>query len=200
MNRETARTALARYFEQPVARALSAVGVSPNMLTLAGLLVAGAAAYLVSEGLLLLGGIVLLASGPFDMLDGSVARIRGQVSDFGALLDSTADRVAEAGLLLGLAIFFYREAALVGVSLAFGALAGSMTVSYLRARAEGLGVDTRGGLMTRPERVVTLGVGLVVAEWWIPLATIVVGVIAGLTILTSIQRLVQIKGLIDASD
>lgn len=200
MNREATRTALARYFEVPIARALSAVGISPNMLTLAGLLVAGASAYLVSEGWLLVGGIVLLASGPFDMLDGAVARFRGTVSRFGALLDSTADRVAEAGLLLGLAIYLYREDDLTGVALAFGALAGSMTVSYLRARGEGLGVSSRSGIMTRPERVVTLGVGLMVAQWWGPFATIVVGVIAGLTILTSIQRLFEIKGLLQESE
>lgn len=200
MKREAGRSALARYFELPVARALAALGISPNALTLAGLLVAGAAAYFTSEGMLLIGGIVLLASGPFDMLDGAVARATGRVSRFGALLDSTVDRVAEAGLLLGLAIFLYREEDLTGVALAFGALAGSMTVSYLRARAEGLGVDARGGLMTRPERVVTLGVGLMVAEWWVPFATIVVGVIAGLTILTSLQRLLQIRRLLEEPD
>ena len=200
MNRDSARTALGRFFEVPAARALSAVGISPNMLTLGGLLVAGAAAYLVSEGFLFVGGVVLLASGPFDMLDGAVARVRGEVSRFGAVLDSAADRVAEAGLLLGLAIYFYREADLTGVALAFGALAGSMTVSYLRARGEGLGVSSRSGLMTRPERVVTLGVGLIVAQWWNPLATIVVGVIAGLTILTSMQRLIEIKGLLEDSE
>jgi CDP-diacylglycerol--glycerol-3-phosphate 3-phosphatidyltransferase len=200
MNRDSVRIALARFFETPIARALSAVGISPNMLTLGGLMVAGGAAYLVSEGFLLVGGIVLLASGPFDMLDGAVARVRGQVSRFGAVLDSTADRVAEAGLLTGLAIYFYREADLTGVALAFGALAGSMTVSYLRARGEGLGVIAKSGLMTRPERVVTLGVGLMVAQWWDPFATIVVGVIAGLTILTSMQRLIEIKGLLGDSE
>ena len=193
MNREAAREALARYFETPAARALSAVGVTPNALTLAGLLVAGGSAYLASEGLFLASGLVLLASGPFDMLDGAVARATGRVSRFGALMDSTADRISEAGVLGGLALFFARDGSPTGVGLAFAALAGSMTVSYLRARAEALGVDAKVGVMTRPERLVTLGIGLVVAQWWEPFAIIVVGVIAGLTIVTCGQRLVRIK-------
>lgn len=197
MNRESTRTTLAKYFERPVAHALATAGISPNTLTFAGLLASGAAAYCLSEGLMLIGGLVLLASGPFDMLDGAVARITGRVSKFGAVLDSTADRIAEAGFLLGMTIYFHRDDNLVGVALAFGAIVGSMTVSYLRARAGSLGIDARGGLMTRPERLVMLGVGLIIAEWWLPLATIVVGGITALTILTSLQRLVQIKRMLN---
>ena len=192
MNRETARAALARYFENPAARMLCAAGVSPNMLTAAGLAVAGAAAYLVTEKMLLAAGIVLLASGLFDMLDGAVARLSGRESPFGALLDSTADRVAEIGMFAALAILFVREGETIGVALCFAAMGGSVTVSYLRARGEALGVSARGGVMTRPERVLNLAGGLIVAQWWIPFAVIVAGVIAGLTILTSVQRLIQI--------
>ena len=192
MNRETARAALARYFETPAARVLCAVGVSPNMLTAAGLAVAGASAYLVTEKMLLAAGIVLLASGLFDMLDGAVARLSGRESPFGALLDSTADRVAEIGMFAALAILFVREGETIGVALCFAAMGGSVTVSYLRARGEALGVSARGGVMTRPERVLNLAGGLIVAQWWLPFAVIVAGVIAGLTILTSVQRLIQI--------
>ena len=116
MNRETARAALARYFETPAARVLSTAGVTPNMLTAAGLAVAGAAAYLVTEKMLLAAGIVLLASGLFDMLDGAVARLSGRESPFGALLDSTADRVAEIGMFAALAILFVREGETIGGS------------------------------------------------------------------------------------
>ena len=192
MNRETARAALARYFETPAARMFCAAGVSPTMLTAAGLAVAGAAAYLVTEKMLLAAGIVLLASGLFDMLDGAVARLSGRESRFGALLDSTADRVAEIGLFAALAILFQREGEAIGAALCFAALGGSMTVSYLRARGEALGVSAMGGVMTRPERVLSLAGGLIVAQWWLPFAVIVAGVIAGLTILTSAQRLIQI--------
>ncbi len=183
---------MARYFETPTARLLCAAGVSPNMLTAAGLAVAGAAAYLVTEKMLLAAGIVLLASGLFDMLDGAVARLSGRESPFGALLDSTADRVAEIGMFAALAILFVREGETIGTALCFAAMGGSMTVSYLRARGEGLGVSARGGVMTRPERVLNLAGGLIVAQWWLPFAVIVAGVIAGLTILTSVQRLIQI--------
>ena len=192
MNRETARAALARYFESPAARVLCAAGVSPNALTAAGLAVAGASAYLVTEKMLLAAGVVLLASGLLDMLDGAVARLSGRESPFGALLDSTADRVAEIGMFAALAILFQREGEAIGVALCFAAMGGSMTVSYLRARGEALGVSARGGVMTRPERVVSLAGGLIVAQWWLPFAVLVAGVIAGLTILTSAQRLIQV--------
>ncbi|MBM3945134.1 MAG: CDP-alcohol phosphatidyltransferase family protein [SAR202 cluster bacterium] len=193
MNRDSARKALAVYFERPAARVLNALGLTPNMVTLLGLLVAGGSAYLVSQGMLLAGGIVLAASGLFDLLDGALARATGKASRFGALLDSVSDRVAEAGLLLGALIFYAASANTVGMALSFAAFAGSFMVSYLRARAEGLGIECKAGLMTRPERVATLAVALVVAQWWTPMLVIALGVISGLTIFTSLQRLLLVR-------
>jgi CDP-diacylglycerol--glycerol-3-phosphate 3-phosphatidyltransferase len=191
MNRAAARKALSAYFEEPVARFLSRLGLTPNSVTLLGLAVAGVSAYLLSIGYMWAGGVVLLLSGLFDLFDGALARATGRASSFGALLDSAVDRISETVVLLGLLVFYLQESSTEGVVLVYLALAGSIMVSYLRARAEGLGIECKVGIMTRPERVATLGIGLIVGQWW-PIAVLVVlGAIAGLTILTSIQRLLH---------
>ena len=189
MNRTSARRAVSSYLEEPVARFLVKLGLTPNAVTLLGLFVAGAAAYLLSVGYFWAGGIVLLFAGIFDLFDGALARMTNRVSSFGALLDSVADRVSEVIILLGLLIYYSRQSSTEGVILVYLALAGSIMVSYLRARSEGLGIECNVGIMTRPERVAALGIGLIVGNWWDTLVLIVLGVIAGLTIFTSIQRL-----------
>ena len=191
MNRADARRVLSSYLEQPVAGALAKMGLTPNIVTLLGLAVAGASAYLISIGNLWAGGIILLASGVFDLFDGALARLTGRTSKFGALLDSVVDRVSEAVILLGLLVFYIQLSSTEGLVLVYLALAGSIMVSYLRARAEGLGIECNVGVMTRPERVVTLGVGLIAGQWWPTVVLIVLGVIAGLTILTTVQRLIH---------
>ena len=191
MNRADARRVLSSYLEQPVAGALAKIGLTPNIVTLLGLAVAGAGAYLIGTGILWAGGIVLLASGVFDLFDGALARLTGRTSNFGALLDSVVDRVSEAVILLGLLIYYVQLSSTEGLVLVYLALAGSIMVSYLRARAEGLGIECSVGVMTRPERVVTLGVGLIVGQWWPTVVLVVLGVIAGLTFLTTIQRLIH---------
>lgn len=189
MNRATARRVLTSYLEQPVTGLLARLGVSPNGLTLLGLVVAGASAYLLSVGLLWAGGIVLLASGVFDLFDGALARATGRASRFGALLDSVVDRVSEMVVLLGLLILYIQSSSAEGLVLVYLALAGSVLVSYLRARAEGLGIECRVGIMTRPERVVALGIGLVLGHWWPVAVLVVLAAVAGLAFFTSVQRL-----------
>lgn len=189
MNRATARRVLTSYLEQPVTGLLARLGVSPNGLTLLGLVVAGASAYLLSVGLLWAGGIVLLASGVFDLFDGALARATGRASRFGALLDSVVDRVSEMVVLLGLLILYIQSSSAEGLVLVYLALAGSVLVSYLRARAEGLGIECRVGIMTRPERVVALGIGLVLGHWWPVALLVVLAAVAGLAFFTSVQRL-----------
>ena len=189
MNRAAARRALSSYVETPVATFLANLGLSPNAVTLAGLLVAGGAAYLLSIGQLWAGGIVLLASGVFDLFDGALARATGRESKFGALLDSVTDRVSEVVVLLGLLVFYLNRDSTEGVVLVYVALAGSIMVSYLRARSEGLGIECKVGVMTRPERVAALGLGVIVGHWWVTAVLVVLGTIAALTIFTSVQRL-----------
>ncbi len=189
MNRASAREIVSAYLEIPVAKLLKALGFSPNGVTLFGLVGAAASAYLISQGIWWAGGIVMLAAGVFDLFDGALARATGRVSNFGALLDSVADRVSEAIVLLGLLVFYSQASDDVGIALVYVAMVGSIMVSYLRARSEGLGIECKVGVMTRPERVAVLGVGLIIGFWWAPIVQIVLGVIAALTIFTTLQRL-----------
>ena len=189
MNLEAARRVIARYFELPAAAALSRIGLGPNGVTLLGLAIAGMSAYLIAMGNLLAGGVVLLASGVFDMLDGALARTTGRATKFGALLDSVVDRLSEALVLLGLLLHYTRTGLEWGVALVFAALVGSLMVSYLRARSEGLGIECKVGLMQRPERVVVLGVGLIAGQWLPAVALAALGAIAALTLFTMCQRL-----------
>ena len=189
MNLESARSFITRYFESPVASALSRIGVGPNAVTLLGLAIACASGYLIATGNLWAGGVVLLASGVFDMLDGALARITGQATRFGALLDSVVDRLCEAVVLLGLLVHYNRSGPEWGGALVFAALVGSLMVSYLRARSEGLGIECKVGIMQRPERVVTLGVALIAGHWWPAVTLAALGVIAALTLFTMCQRL-----------
>ena len=189
ISRTAARRLLGSHFETPVARLLAALGLSPNAVSLLGLVVAGGSAYLLSTGRFWAGGIVLLASGLFDLLDGALARHTGRVSRFGALLDSTLDRVSEAVVLVGLLVYYLDTGSTEGALLCYLALAGSVMVSYLRARAEGLGIECSVGIMTRPERVAALGAGLIIGHWWPVTVLAVLAAIAGLTAVTSTQRL-----------
>lgn len=193
MDRATARTFLSTHAEAPAARLLAGLGVTPNALTLSGLAVAGAAAYLVAQGYLAAGGAVVLLSGLFDLLDGALARATGRVSRFGALLDSVVDRVSEAVVLLGLLVHYLDEPSRPGVALVYVALAASIMVSYVRARAEGLGVECKVGLLTRPERVVALGGGLIVGWWWPGTIIVVLALIAALSIITTMQRVLEVR-------
>ena len=200
MNRATAREMVAAYLERPVAGALAKMGVSPNMVTFAGLAGAGISAWLISEGMLWVGGVAMLLAGVLDLFDGALARSTGQDSAFGALLDSVVDRVSEIVVLLGLLLHYARNDSLEGTVLVYLAVGGSVMVSYLRARSEGLGIDCKVGIMTRPERVAALGIGLIVGQWVPVVVLVVLGVIAGLTILTTAQRLIHTGRSLNAGE
>ena len=178
------RGAAERFVAHPIARVLIALRVHPNALTLVGFCVAAGAAWLLANERLLAGGAVMLAGAAMDMLDGSVARLTGKASAFGAFLDSVMDRLGEAVVLFGLAAFYARSGHELGVYLAFGALTASLMVSYMRARAEGLlAGQSDVGFLGRPGRVVVLGAALLLGY---PLYGL--GVIAALGALTMAQR------------
>lgn len=143
----------------PVGRLLSRLGVTPILLTITGLLVAVAGAALVARGQPVLGASIFLAGSALDGLDGTVARVSGRVSKRGALVDSVADRIGETAMW-GAVAFWIQTPRLVMVCIF--ALAGALLTSYLRAKAEAVGADGRGGLVGRGERVVILSIGLIV--------------------------------------
>ncbi len=164
--RKSARTAIARWFEEPISAALVAIGFNANAATIAGFLLAVVAAGFAAVGEFLIAGLISIPAALFDMIDGAIARRTSKVSDKGALLDSTFDRLSEAALLLGLLIYYsstntFRQDAII---LAFVAFVGSIMVSYIRARAEGLGYKGTSGFLTRPERVVIMTVALIIGQ------------------------------------
>ncbi len=131
-----------------------------------------------------------------DMLDGSVARLSGRTSVFGAFLDSTFDRLAEALILGAIGVTLAEDGDAWAVALTFLALTGSFLVSYTRARAEGLGIDSnKGGLMSRPERLVLIGAAIFFAPFD-PVRQVAVAVLCGLTLLTVAQRLWHVHAVL----
>ncbi len=193
-DRDRFRAIALRYLEMPGARVLRAVGLTPNGVTFLGFSVSIAAAAVVGTGHLLTGGIVFLAGSVLDLMDGALARLTGRDSKLGALLDSMADRLGEAGLFLGMAIYGLRAGLsddrllffMVAIILA---LATSQMVSYLRARGEGLGIYTRAGLMTRPERVILLSFGLILGQRALEVVLIVIAAASALTMLQRLHRI-----------
>ena len=174
-----------------IARVFVKLGFSPSGLTVIGVLIACVAAALIARGMLAAGGVVVLVAGVFDLFDGAVARMTNRATKFGALFDSVMDRVSEAVVLLGLLWFYLEDGEQLGAVLVYVSIVGSTMVSYVRARAEGLGIECKGGLMQRPERVASLGIGIIVGQWWEPAVLIVLGVIAVLTVVTTVQRVVE---------
>jgi len=183
-----ARNVAAYYFTEPVVRLLSRTPITPSTITWFGFLLAvGAVAFIVT-GHLFAAGFMVLVAGFFDMLDGALARHTKQATRFGAFLDSTLDRLSEAVILLGILVVQAREQSMVGILLVVIALIGSLLVSYIRARAEALGLECGVGLFTRPERVVVLALGLLLSHFNYALI-VALSIIAVFSFFTAGQRL-----------
>lgn len=182
------RTNLASRITDPVIEGLSRSGINPDALTLTGLAINIGAAYVIATGHFLPGGLLILVAGLCDLLDGALARFANQTTKFGALFDSTADRISEAALFFGLLVWYMLVGSAMGVILAFAALIGSFLVSYIRARAEGLGLECKVGLFTRAERVIVLTIGLLVNQ-----VTVALWVLVVFAYVTVIQRLVYLR-------
>ena len=182
-----ARRTLAQSVNKIPAELVAKTGISPNIITAVGLLIALVTAWVLYTGHFFLGGFLVLVSGAFDMLDGAVARISGGGTRFGAVLDSTFDRLSEAALFLGLLAFYAEQSSFQEVVLVGAALVGSMMTSYVRARAEGLGLKCEVGLFTRPERVILLAIGLFSDQM-----LVILWIIAVLSNLVAWQRLLYV--------
>ncbi len=162
-----ARKTVAYYLTQPAVQLFARIPITPNAISWAGFLVTVGAAMLIITEHLFAAGFVVLGAGFFDILDGALARSTNRTTRFGAILDATLDRLAEAVLLLGILIFYVltaNERPVILVLLVSLALIGSFLVSYIRARAEGAGLECQVGLFTRAERVVVLALGLLLSQ------------------------------------
>jgi CDP-diacylglycerol--glycerol-3-phosphate 3-phosphatidyltransferase len=163
---------------KPLVPVISKLHLTPDAMTISGVVLNLAAAVIIGFGHLLIGGIVFLLAGLFDMLDGALARYMQKTTKFGALFDSVSDRITEGALFLS--FIFITSVAVWPFSvvwelvLIFLAMIGSFLTSYIRARAEGLGIDCTVGLFTRPERVIILSLGLLLSQVFIALAIVVV--------------------------
>ncbi len=180
--RELSRPAL-----EAIGHVLDRWNISPDWVTVLGLVLTAGVATLAALGHMLWAGIAYVFASLCDSLDGSLARVSGKGSRFGAFLDSTIDRFEESLVFLGLIIFYSRTGGTWQIPLIFAATIGSLMVSYTRARAEGVGVACKEGIMTRPVRVVIMIAGLI-----LNLVTIAVAIVAAASLLTSFERIYHV--------
>ncbi|MBM4462906.1 MAG: CDP-alcohol phosphatidyltransferase family protein [Chloroflexi bacterium] len=195
LNLSEVRHTAAEYSTARVVGVLRKTRVTPNILTLIGLAVSGVSGAMIGLDYLLLGGALILVSGVFDLLDGPLARATGKTTKFGAVLDSTCDRLAEAAVLLGLLVLYLDHHSLWEPILVYTTLVTSVLVSYVRARAEGLGLKCEVGIFTRAERVVVLALGIIVGHWVDKAILVSLCVLTAFALVTVIQRFIHIRAL-----
>jgi CDP-diacylglycerol--glycerol-3-phosphate 3-phosphatidyltransferase len=190
-------TAGARGLASRSMRGLARTRVTPNALTATGVTLCGVASILVvfenrnEIAFYWAAALVFVAGSVLDILDGALARAGGKSTPFGAFLDSTTDRISECFMLTAIAYVFARHGRDVFVAVAMAAMAGSILVSYARARAEALGLRGDVGIGSRAERVVVITAGLVLAPWGVlPWAILVLGATAWITVC---QRVLHVR-------
>jgi CDP-diacylglycerol--glycerol-3-phosphate 3-phosphatidyltransferase len=181
------RKSVAHRLTNPFMTMLSKSRITPDTLTWIGLAINIIAAVVIATGRIIIGGVLVLVAGLFDILDGALARFTNKTTVFGGLLDSTFDRLSEAALFVGLLILYAPDGNTLMMTVIFLAMVGSFVTSYIRARAEGLGLACSVGLFTRAERVIILCLGLLFDHVLIALAILVV-----LSFVTVGQRLFHV--------
>lgn len=179
----------------PVIKGMIRIGFTPNLVTTIGFVLNIAATIMLlyaagemtgSTSIVGWSGAVILFAGLFDMMDGRLARIGNMSSMFGALWDSTLDRYSELFTLFGIAMYLILNSWVTGGVLTFLAMVGSVMVSYVRARAEGLGIECKVGLMQRPERVVLTSLGAILCGifdnlWFLVVPIVIIAILANIT-------------------
>jgi phosphatidylinositol phosphate synthase len=177
--------------------------LTPNAISLTGFVLNVVAAVLILDRLFVLAGLAFIIGSVMDTLDGRYSRMSGKGTPFGAFLDSTLDRLEEGIVLIAIGAYFASRHNQVAVAAVVAAVLGSLMVSYTRARAEALGVACKVGLATRPVRVVILSIGLVFARGAsignFELLAPAVYVLAALSIFTMIQRILYVRGQLNAA-
>jgi CDP-diacylglycerol--glycerol-3-phosphate 3-phosphatidyltransferase len=177
-----------KYILDPVAGFLNRLGLVPNTVTLLGLAGNAIGAYFLATGQITVGGIIILLMGPVDALDGTMARLRGESTDFGAFVDSVTDRYSELVIFLGLMVYYLQQQNWLACALVYLAAAGSVLVSYIRARAQSVGMDTKVGIFTRVERFIVLAPCLIFNQPMIALWAIAI-----LANFTALQRILHVR-------
>jgi phosphatidylglycerophosphate synthase len=173
---------------EPIAGFLNRLGLMPNTVTLLGLLGTMVGSCFLAIGHITVGGLIILVAAPIDALDGTMARLRGESSEFGAFVDSVTDRYSELFIFGGLLLYFLQRQDWLGAGLAYLAAAGSLLVSYIRARAQSVGYEAKNGIFSRVERYLVL-IPLLIFDQ--PL--IAVGIIALFANITAIQRILHVR-------
>src|SRR5581483_503976 len=176
--------ALPRQVTGPIVTVLARLGVTPNMLTVAQLAGGTVAGLVIADGRPLLGGVIVISSAFLDAVDGTLARTTGKATPFGGVFDSVIDRLFEAVVFAGVLYHYLQQGDKAASMLAFVAMAGSMGVSYVRARAEGAGIEIYDGVFTRVVRLLFLTAGLL-SGILVP----VLWILAVATVLTTLHRL-----------
>lgn len=172
----------------PLGAFLNRLGISPNMMTMLGMLGNMVGAIFLARGEMLLGGLFILICTPFDALDGTMARLRGEASDFGAFVDSVTDRYSELFVLGGLLYYFTMKNDEITTVAIYAAAAGSVLVSYVKARADSLKFDANVGILTRVERYIVLAPLLVLGQ-----PQIAIWILAVLANFTALQRIWKVR-------
>ena len=178
-------------FVDPIARVIARTRITPTMVTLLGFTLSCTGAVLIGSGRLAVGAGVLGGGALLDILDGVLARVTGTETDRGALLDSFTDRLGEVAAWTGLAYHLGQDGAAGLVTLSIVAVCGSLLIPYLRARAEALGLDGKGGLLGRAERLLIFGFGVGLSGVGLPTLEPTLWILAVGSWLTVVQRFVQ---------
>jgi CDP-diacylglycerol--glycerol-3-phosphate 3-phosphatidyltransferase len=179
---------LARTRLSPLGRIVARTHLTPNAITVIGLLLNFGVAAIIASGNLMLGGLAVLLAGGFDALDGAVARVTGKTSPFGAFLDSTLDRYSEAVVYAGVLVYLTRSGeGTVPILLTYATIVGSLMISYARAKAEQIGIRGDVGIAQRLERIVVLALFLLISE-----PVIGLWILAVATHLTALHRIIHV--------
>jgi len=192
MNLADLRRIAGRRITEPLNAVLVRSRLKPNTLTWCALAVSLIAAATIAANHLIIGGFLVLISGLFDILDGALARLTNQATRFGAILDSTFDRISDAAILLGILVLYAGDGDIIVILLVFLALIMSLLTSYVRARAEGIGISCPVGLFTRTERVIILALGLLFTPLFKFSIFIALLLLAVFGFVTVVQRLVHV--------
>lgn len=177
-----------KWILDPVGGFLNRIGLTPNTVTLLGVVGNIVAAYFIIRGQVVTGGIIMLIVWPVDALDGTMARLRGEATDWGAFVDSVSDRYSELIILGALLYYFATHDQHISEVATFAAAAGSVLVSYVKARAEAQSFSAKEGLLTRAERYLVLGPTLL-----FNIPAIGVWIIAVLANFTALQRIYYVR-------